>query len=110
VDERYRQSFKDLPRNVASFFGMIGNLDENVGRLEDMLRTSWLRDNTILVFITDNGATAVGDFFNAGMRGRKIGLWEGGHRVPCFLRWPKEASAVGVISMNSRTCRIYYRQ
>ena len=89
VDERYRQPFKDLPRNVASFFGMIANLDENVGRLEDMLRTSGLRDNTIFLFMTDNGATAGGDFYNAGMRGRKIGLWDGGHRVPCFLRWPK---------------------
>jgi hypothetical protein len=39
--------------------------------------------------MTDNGATAGADFYNAGMRGRKIGLWDGGHRVPCFMRWPK---------------------
>lgn len=89
VEDRYRESFKELPRNVASFFGMVSNLDENVGRLEDMLRKSGLRDNTVLVFLTDNGGTAGVEFYNAGMRGRKIGLWDGGHRVPCFVRWPK---------------------
>jgi len=89
VAEKYREIYKDLPRNVASFFGMIANLDENLGRLEALLTEAGLRDNTLIVFMTDNGGTAGVDFFNAGMRGRKIGLWEGGHRVPCFLRWPK---------------------
>lgn len=88
VEERYRRMFAGLPRSVASFFGMIANVDENAGRLEQALRETGLRDNTLLVFMTDNGGTAGVDFFNAGMRGRKIGLWEGGHRVPCFLRWP----------------------
>jgi arylsulfatase len=95
VDERYRQMFKELPRNLASFFGMIVNVDENVGRLEQMLRETGLQENTIVIFMTDNGATAGADFYNAGMRGRKIGLWEGGHRVPCFLRWPKRGLAGG---------------
>ena len=89
VEEKYREMYKDLPRNVASFFGMIANLDENLGRLEALLSEAGLRDNTLIVFMTDNGGTAGVDFFNARMRGRKIGLWEGGHRVPCFLRWPK---------------------
>jgi arylsulfatase len=40
------------------------------------------------VFLTDNGGTAGVSVFNAGMRGRKIELYEGGHRVPCFIRWP----------------------
>jgi hypothetical protein len=39
--------------------------------------------------MTDNGGTAGVNFYNAGMRGQKITLWEGGHRVPCFWRWPK---------------------
>ncbi|MBI4875660.1 MAG: arylsulfatase [Acidobacteria bacterium] len=88
VDDRYRAAFRDLPRPLASFFGMIANIDENAGRLEETLRAAGLRDNTILIFMTDNGGTAGVDFYNAGMRGRKIGLWEGGHRVPFFLRWP----------------------
>ncbi len=88
VPEKYRALFPGRPRNVASFFGMIANIDENVGKLEAMLRESGLRENTILVFMTDNGGTAGVEVHNAGMRGRKIGLYEGGHRVPCFIRWP----------------------
>jgi hypothetical protein len=41
------------------------------------------------VFLTDNGGTAGVPVYNAGMRGRKIELYEGGHRVPCFVRWPE---------------------
>ena len=48
-----------------------------------------MREDTILVFLTDNGGTAGVSVYNAGMRGQKIGLYDGGHRVPCFLRWPK---------------------
>jgi len=95
VDDRYRELYRDLPRNVASFFGMIANIDENVGKLEAMLRETGLRDNTILIFMTDNGGTAGVDFHNAGMRGRKITLWEGGHRVPFFVRWPQGSLAGG---------------
>jgi arylsulfatase len=89
VDDKYREPYRDLPRPLQSFFGMIANLDENVGKLEEMLTRSGLRENTIVVYFTDNGGTAGVEFFNSGMRGRKVTLWEGGHRVPCFVRWPK---------------------
>ena len=91
VPDQYREPYRDLPRPLASFFGMIANIDENVGKLEAFLTETGLRDNTILIFMTDNGGTAGVDFYNAGQRGRKITLWEGGHRVPFFLRWPKGA-------------------
>jgi len=88
VAENYKQPYKHLAPDVAGFFGMIANLDENIGRLEVMLRESGLRENTILVFMTDNGGTGGISVFNAGMRGAKASLYEGGHRVPCFVRWP----------------------
>jgi arylsulfatase A-like enzyme len=88
VPDQYRQIYKDQPRNVASFFGMIANIDENMGKLEAFLRDSGLRADTILIFMTDNGGTAGLKVHNAGMKGGKITLWEGGHRVPFFLRWP----------------------
>jgi len=68
---------------------MIANIDENIGKLEVLLAELGVRDDTILVFLTDNGGTAGVSVYNAGMRGQKIGLYDGGHRVPCFLRWPK---------------------
>jgi arylsulfatase len=76
------------PGLPAAFFGMIANLDMNLGRLEKFLADSGLRENTIVVFMTDNGGTGGVPVFNAGMRGRKTQLYEGGHRVPCFVRWP----------------------
>ncbi len=73
---------------LVSFLAMIANIDENMGRLEDFLKKTGRRDNTILIFLTDNGSTMGPRYFNAGMKGGKVTLWEGGHRVPCFIRWP----------------------
>jgi arylsulfatase len=87
VEEKYAAPYRaeGLP---AKFFGMIANLDENLGKLEAFLTDNGLRENTIVVFMTDNGATAGFNVHNAGMRGRKTMIYEGGHRVPCFIRWP----------------------
>ena len=89
VPDEYRRPYLDgIRRDEASFFGMIANIDENMAQLEKFLLDNGIRDNTILIFMTDNG-TAMGEgIYNAGMRGRKTSLYEGGHRVPCFIRWP----------------------
>ena len=85
----------DLPQfqgvgrdDLAGFFGMILNIDNNLGRLMDFLEEEGLAEDTILIFQTDNGTNFGDRYFQAGMRGRKAQLWEGGHRVPFFLRWP----------------------
>ncbi len=88
VPDKYREPYRNQKPQIASFYGMIANIDENIGRLEKCLIDNHLRENTIVIFMTDNG-TATGDtVFNAGMRGKKISLYEGGHRVPMFIRWP----------------------
>jgi len=79
---------KGLKPGVARFFGMVANIDDNIGRLDAFLRESGIFDDTILVFLTDNGGTLGTRIFDAGMRGTKFALHEGGHRVPCFIRWP----------------------
>jgi arylsulfatase len=88
VPDRYREPYRDQRPQVASFFGMIANIDENVGKLDAFLRETGLRENTIFIYMTDNGATAGSAVYNAHMRGKKIDLYDGGHRVPFFLRWP----------------------
>lgn len=88
VPDKYREPYRNLDPRVASFYGMIANIDENLGRLDRMLEQSGLRDNTLLIFMSDNGGATAVNVFNAGMKGRKTTLWEGGHRVPCFIRWP----------------------
>jgi arylsulfatase len=92
VAEKYSAPYRK-PGQPADFFGMIANLDENLGKMEEFLRTSGLRDNTIVVFMTDNGGTAGVNVFNSGMRDKKTAIYDGGHRVPCFVRWP--AAKVG---------------
>ena len=90
VDDKYSAVYKQQGMNdrTARFFGQIANIDENMGRLLAMLDKTGIAENTILIYMTDNGTVAGHKVFNAGMKGRKTELWEGGHRVPCFIRWP----------------------
>ena len=75
-------------KGPALFYGMIANIDENMGEMDAFLRETGLRDNTIFIFLTDNGTSQGHNVFNAGMRGHKRSYYDGGHRVPCFIRWP----------------------
>ncbi len=86
VPAKYKEPYAG--KGPAAFFGMIANLDENVGKLDGLLRELGLWDDTIFIFFHDNGGTAGVQLFNAGMRGMKTTLYEGGHRAACFLRWP----------------------
>jgi len=98
VDPKWAMPYKRKDVNNANFFGMIANIDHNLGLLRDHLKDLNLDENTILIFMTDNGTSAGCKFpgldaqptlgFNAGMRGRKSSIYEGGHRVPFFLHWP----------------------
>ncbi|MEM7697556.1 MAG: arylsulfatase [Verrucomicrobiota bacterium] len=85
----YQGQFEGKPM-PAHFYGMIANLDENLGRLDAFLEERKLTENTILIYLSDNGtqSKAAQEIFNAGMRERKTSVYEGGHRVPLFLRWP----------------------
>ena len=82
-----------------NFYGMIANIDHNMGILRKRLDELGLAENTILIFMTDNGTSAGAKFkgldsealvgYNAGMRGKKSSVYDGGHRVPFFIHWPK---------------------
>jgi arylsulfatase len=78
-----------LKNRLSLYLGMIRNIDWNIGKLIKFLDEKGLAENTIVVFKTDNGSLLGPKYFNAGMRGKKTEIWEGGHRVPCFIRWPK---------------------
>jgi arylsulfatase len=75
-------------KGPAAFFGMIAHLDQRFGDLDRFLTEEKLRDNTIVIFMTDNGGTAGVKTFNAGLRAGKTTYYDGGHRVPCWVRWP----------------------
>ncbi|MDX1944195.1 MAG: arylsulfatase [Pirellulaceae bacterium] len=85
----YEQPYKgQVPPNVAKFFGMITNIDDNFGRLMAKLREWSLERDTLVIFQTDNGTATGHNFFNAGMRGQKGTAYQGGTRVPALWRWP----------------------
>jgi hypothetical protein len=78
----------EVGKAVAYFFAGIERVDWNIGRLRRELEALGLAENTILIFMTDNGGTTGVRLFNAGMRGQKGTVYDGGHRVPLFIHWP----------------------
>lgn len=86
-----------LPQRTphAAYAAMITRLDREIGRLLKMVDELGLRENTIVVFTSDNGPLwdrfggTDTDFFNSagGLRGRKGNYYEAGFRVPCIVRW-----------------------
>jgi len=100
VDKRYSEPYKKrgVPSPTAEFYGMIENIDENAGKLLRLLDELKIAEDTIFLFMTDNGSSAGGkrndhppewQGYTAGMRAQKGSPFEGGHRVPLFVRWPK---------------------
>lgn len=85
---------KGLNDYLACVYGMCANIDDNVGRVLAHLDKQGLRENTIVIFMTDNGPN--GARFNGGMRGTKGSPHEGGNRVPFFLRYPARFKPLAV--------------
>jgi len=79
---------KQINPSVARFYGMIVNIDQNLGRLRRRLAELGLADKTIVMFLTDNGGTGGVRLYNARMKGSKAMVYEGGHRAACFIHWP----------------------
>ncbi|KAA0132983.1 arylsulfatase [Gimesia chilikensis] len=75
-----------LDETTARVYGMVENLDENLGRLMAHLDQTKLKENTILIFLGDNGPQQ--KRYTAGLRGRKSWVYEGGIRVPFVATWP----------------------
>ena len=105
VAERYRALYDDIdvPEQMKIFWGMITNIDDNLGVFLDRLERWGLMENTILVFMGDNGTQSGpnwwppaqrpdeevwSDWLNAGMRGNKASQYDGGHRVFGFVHFP----------------------
>jgi len=85
-----------LAQPVAAFYAMIENIDENMGRFLDKVKSLGIEEDTIVIFVTDNGSAM--PVFTAGMKGGKATPYEGGVRVPCFIRWPGEIEAGKVVA------------
>ncbi|WP_298532265.1 arylsulfatase [uncultured Algibacter sp.] len=113
VAEKYAKPYRSLVGKEifnAEFYGMISNIDENFGKLEAYLKKVNLTDNTILIFMTDNGTqygySADGKLgYNNGFQGRKGERFEGSHRVPFFIRW-KDGKIKGGKDIDAETAHV----
>ncbi|MBO2944392.1 arylsulfatase [Paenibacillus sp. F411] len=96
--EKYKS--KGLSESLATVFAMIEQVDTQVGRLLDTVREEGLEEDTIVIFMSDNGPIAGSSNLPdltaeemslrnaAGMRGNKGTIWDNGSRVPCFIHSP----------------------
>lgn len=104
VADEYKKPFEEHVEDdqTRAFFGMIVNIDDNMGRLMAKLEEWELEDDTLLIFMTDNGSARGSRIFNAGMKGGKGSLNQGGARVPLFMRLPGKMKAGAEIDRLTR--------
>jgi len=79
------------PHRLRVYGAMVRALDRGVGRVLEALRANGLEENTLVVFTSDNGAAGYLGLpdVNRPLRGWKITFFEGGIRVPFFMKWPR---------------------
>ena len=85
-----------VPVPTAKYFGMVTNVDDNLGRLLATLKEKKLERDTLLIFMNDNGGTGGVKVFNDGMHGQKGTPYLGGTRAMGFWHWPGTLKPAGV--------------
>ena len=99
ADPGFRVKGRVVPEKRSAAFKkrayreMVQEMDKGVGEIVATLERLGLTKNTLVFFLSDNGATATGS--NGSLRGNKGQLWEGGHRVPAIASWPGRIAGGG---------------
>lgn len=88
------EKFSDIEDgDRRTFAAMVYAVDRGVGELVNALKKNGDYDNTLIVFLSDNGGNTDKGGANYPLKGRKGDTWEGGYRVPMFFHWPKNVAS-----------------
>jgi arylsulfatase A len=90
--KKWRDYYKELPSPRREYAGFVSETDERIGEIIDLLKNEQIRDNTIIIFMSDQGhsyeeRTGGGGGNSGEYRGGKFSLFEGGFRVPAIISW-----------------------
>jgi len=97
---------EDIQRRI--FAGMLSNLDKGIGAIVKMLKNAGLEENTIIIFLSDNGGpTRELTSRNTPLRGEKSDMYEGGIRIPFMVQWKGKIPAGKVYDKPVISCDIF---
>ncbi|PWJ44593.1 arylsulfatase [Sediminitomix flava] len=107
VADKYFDKYKDIDfgkgeegnKQIAAVYGMIDNMDENIGRMLQKMEDLDLDENTIVIFLTDNGPQQYR--YNGAFRGRKTDVLEGGVRVPFAIKWQNQIQSQKIMQFSA---------
>lgn len=86
--EKVRAAHPDMPEKRARLVALIEHLDYNIGKVMESLEKSGQRENTLVIFTSDNGGDRGSMANNGPVRGYKGDMYEGGIKVPCAVNLP----------------------
>lgn len=102
-----KQLYSSLGEKEQNYYAEITGIDRAMGRLREELSRIGVRENTFLLFTSDNGPQGSTVGSSGGLKGVKGSLWEGGTRVPAIVEWPAKVKSPRVVDVPGNTSDIF---
>ncbi len=105
--DELKKLYPGLSEKEQNYYGEITGIDQAMGHLRQELDRLKIRENTFLLYTSDNGPQGRTVGSSGGLRGAKGSLWEGGTRVPAMIEWPNRIKKHRVVKTPGNTSDIY---
>ena len=108
VPQKYTQPYANLKGKRKTYAGMMTAMDEGIGQILDAIDAKKMRDDTLVIFTSDNGGASAGTITNNGpLRAGKGSLYDGGVRVAACAAWPGKIPAGGTVTQPLHAVDVY---